>query len=211
MLHVEVGVNDSTFRPATGARITTPAAGLHRVVLHRGRDPRQVESRILQPVDLALETMAECVPSIEVLCALDSALHHGVISRRDLERLRGVRWLRLLGRADGRAESGTETIFRVRATEAGFHFGIQVAISVDVRVDFLFGDGLIVEVDGAQHHSGSEEFARDRDRDAWLTWIGFHVVHFSYDQVVNRWTEIEAILTRLHRDGAHRRGTRWST
>jgi very-short-patch-repair endonuclease len=51
------------------------------------------------------------------------------------------------------------------------------------RIDFLIGDKLVIEVDGAGFHSSPESFERDRDRDAKLGIRGYRVLRFSYRQL----------------------------
>ena len=85
---------------------------------------------------------------------------------------------------------------------AGYRFRTQVVIPGG-RVDFLFGDRLVVEVDGSEFHSGHDAFVADRERDAWHTAIGYGVVRFTYGQVVHRWEEVESVLRLLHARGEH--------
>ena len=114
---------------------------------------------------------------------------------------------RILRLCDGSAESGVETIFRLRASESGFRFRTQVRLTGS-RVDFLFGDRLIVEVDGSEHHAGHDAFVSDRERDAWHAASGYYVVRLTYDQVVHRWHEVESLLRILHARGEHRSRSR---
>lgn len=76
-------------------------------------------------------------------------------------------------------------------------------------MDFLFGDRLIVEVDGSEFHSGHAAFVSDRERDAWHTAIGFKVVRLTYEQVVHRWEEVESLLRMLHARRAHLHASRF--
>jgi very-short-patch-repair endonuclease len=144
--------------------------------------------------------MATCLPALEVLCSVDSALNRELVTLPQLRRLPGERWHRILDQADERAESGTETIFRFRARAAGYRPRTQVPVP-GARIDFLLGERLVVEVDGSEFHSGREEFLRDRERDAWLAALGFYVVRLTYAQVVHRWHEVESLLRILHARG----------
>jgi very-short-patch-repair endonuclease len=175
----------------------------------RGRNPgvtvhwagtSQLHPRRGQPLDEALALMATCLPALEVLCSVDSALNRELVTLPQLRRLPGERWHRILDQADERAESGTETIFRFRARAAGYRPRTQVPVP-GARIDFLLGERLVVEVDGSEFHSGREEFLRDRERDAWLAALGFYVVRLTYAQVVHRWHEVESLLRILHARG----------
>jgi very-short-patch-repair endonuclease len=58
-------------------------------------------------------------------------------------------------------------------------------------------------VDGAEHHAGTDAFRRDRERDAWHAALGYRPMRFTYDQVVNRWAEVESVLRLLLQRGEH--------
>ncbi len=74
------------------------------------------------------------------------------------------------------------------------------------RVDFLIGNGLIIEADGAEFHTSRTAFEEDRRRDALLTAQGYRVLRFSYTQIVSRWTEVEAAIRAAIDRGDHLRG-----
>ena len=59
------------------------------------------------------------------------------------------------------------------------------------RVDFVFGDRLVIEVDGREFHASPDQFESDRRRDAVLSALGYRVLRFSYRQVMDRWDEVE--------------------
>jgi very-short-patch-repair endonuclease len=174
----------------------------HGVVVHWA-GTSQLQPREGQHLDQALALMASCLPALEVLCSVDSALNRKLVGMAQLRRLPGERWHRILDRADEHAESGVETIFRIRARAAGFQLRSQVPVP-GARIDFLFGERLVVETDGSEFHSGHDEFVRDRERDAWLAALGYYVVRLTYAQVVHRWHEVESLLRILHARGEHR-------
>ena len=201
-LHIEVGAHDSRFRSQEDPNMASPVRTRDDVVLHWPREPRG-RGRLGQPLADALVEMAGCLDPLAAICAIDSALHQRKVTPEQLRvRARGAARA-LLERCDARAESGTETVFRLRARAAGFAFRIQVELPA-ARADFLFGDRLIVEVDGSEHHAGRDAFVRDRERDAWLAALGYRTVRFTYDQVVRRWHEVESVLRLLLARGEHR-------
>jgi len=76
----------------------------------------------------------------------------------------------------------------------------QVKIAPVGRVDFVFGDRLVVEIDGYEYHSSRDDFESDRRRDAMLSALGYRVLRFSHRQVMDRWTEVEtAVLAAISR------------
>jgi very-short-patch-repair endonuclease len=97
-----------------------------------------------------------------------------------------------LGRADGVCESGIETIFWLRMRQPAPRR--QILIRGVGRVDFLFGDRLVVEVDGAEFHADEEHFEADRHRDARLSARGYRVLRFSYRQVIYDWPAVDAAV-----------------
>lgn len=100
------------------------------------------------------------------------------------------------------AESGLETLVRLRLRALGLRVRTQVSI-LNWRVDLLVGDWLVIEVDGFGFHRDREEFVRDRRKDRAITDLGFHVRRFSYDDVMFNWTKCEAEILRLVRAKIH--------
>jgi very-short-patch-repair endonuclease len=65
-------------------------------------------------------------------------------------------------------------------------------------VDFLWSDQrLVVETDGYRYHRGRTAFEDDRNRDLELRRLGYDVVRLSYRQVMDRPTEVAAVLRPL--------------
>lgn len=109
-----------------------------------------------------------------------------------------------LATCDGVCESGTEAL-------VWWHFRGTLPITRQAelqgvgRVDFLIGDALIVEVDGAEYHTDPDRFEADRRRDAEASRLGYRVLRFSYRQVVERWAEVEAAVVAAVLRGDHHR------
>lgn len=60
-----------------------------------------------------------------------------------------------------------------------------------VRVDFLFErEGVILEGDGYEHHSGVDEFEAERERNNLLTAAGFFVLHWTWRALQERPMEL---------------------
>lgn len=141
------------------------------------------------------------------LATVDSALHLGMISPRRLRCMldrmpERVSWI--ADAADGRADSGLESIVRLWLTDEGLLPLVHPTI-IGLEVDLLVGSSLVIEVDGEEFHAGPEAFETDRRRDAALGAVGCIPVRFSYSQVMFDWTACEARL-RTHLDrGDHLR------
>ena len=108
--------------------------------------------------------------------------------------------------ADRKSESGGESQLRFHLLSMGVEVRQQVRFRGVGRVDFLIGNGLIIEADGAEFHTSRTAFEEDRRRDALLTAQGYRVLRFSYTQIVSRWTEVEAAIRAAIDRGDHLRG-----
>jgi hypothetical protein len=101
--------------------------------------------------------------------------------------------------ADPRAESGLETLTRIRLSEWVRDIQPQFAIpglaqgGGTGRVDLLLNGWLAIELDGDLWHDPK----RDRARDAELVRRGFRSHRFGFDQVVLDWPGTEATIAEL--------------
>lgn len=71
-------------------------------------------------------------------------------------------------------------------------------------VDFLIGDRLVVQVDGHAYHSSAADRGRDAAHDAELRLRGYHVLRFTYSQVLHDWPAVERSIARAVAAGLHR-------
>lgn len=101
------------------------------------------------------------------------------------------------------AESGLETMVRVRLRSCGVAVRTQVVVRRS-RVDLLVGQRLVIECDGGEHDASWQAQGADRARDRELIAAGSLVVRPAYDQIVHDWPAAERDLLALVRRGAHR-------
>lgn len=154
----------------------------------------------------ALLQIRGCLGEDAFFATLESALHQRVLSEQERAELRermteSARWLVDLARAD--AESGLESLLRLRLHRLGLKLHTQVEIAGVGRVDFVVGDRLIVEVDGRKGHDDEPDRHKDRVRDAVAAAHGFDTIRFDYDLVMHDWATVEgAILAKVGR-GLH--------
>lgn len=147
------------------------------------------------------------LPHDEGIALADSALHGRIIDRGDLEVLLSTvpATHRLhVTDFDHRAESGIESLVRRRLHRLGIACRIQVQVEGVGRVDLVIGDRLVIEVDGAEHHSGVQTFASDRRRDLELAARGYRVLRLSYRQVMVDWEFAADVIQSLLHHGEHR-------
>lgn len=154
----------------------------------------------------ALLQVRRCQGEDAFFAALESALHNGVLSGIGRAALRrriteSARWLVDFARRD--ADSGLESLLRLRLHRLGISLRSQVDIPGVGRVDFVLGDRLILEVDGRLNHEEAPRRHRDLVRDAVAAAHGFDTLRFDYLLVVHDWPLVEAaILAKLGR-GLH--------
>jgi very-short-patch-repair endonuclease len=111
-----------------------------------------------------------------------------------------------------RARSATEAFLYRRLeslpeTAGKFRLNVELPLAFDERgrmeVDLLCAEAAVaIELDGAQHFGGPEDYRRDRRKDALLQENGYFVLRFLAEDVGKRLDEVlDAILRTL----AHRR------
>lgn len=157
-------------------------------------------------VETAFRCLLRCAPAEDLVVVADSLLHLRLATRHELDvwsasAPRRVR--RALAKVD-RAESGLETIVRLRLRARGVAVRAQVQVGRH-RVDLLVGDRLVIECDGEEHHAGWVAQSADRERDRELVLAGYVVVRLTYRQIVHDWTMVERDLLSYVRGDRHRR------
>jgi very-short-patch-repair endonuclease len=160
---------------------------------------------MVEPAAQAFAQFADCGDPLGIVVAADSALHNGVLSRAEITTILDTsrRRRRVLQRIDGSAESGLETIARVRLRASGVMLRTQVPIGRH-RVDILVGDRLVIELDGQRWHDTASSFESDRHRDVELATSGYLVLRFTARRVMSDWAGVERQILTLIRRGDHR-------
>ncbi|MDQ0642400.1 type IV toxin-antitoxin system AbiEi family antitoxin domain-containing protein [Microbacterium murale] len=171
-------------------------------------DDGTVEVGILPPVHNVLLQMAICADEDTFFAAFESALRHHKISPGGITWLwsrlpRRRRWLIDFARSD--ADSGLESLFRLRMHRLGVTMRCQVSIRTVGEVDFVIGDRLIIEVDGRANHEREKERAKDLARDAAAATLGYETLRFTYAMIVHHWKSAEAAILAKIADRAHLR------
>lgn len=180
------------------ARIAVPS----QVVVHWARPimPRPPDATVDGLVN-ALVLIAQCQPFESALVIWESAMNKGLV---DAPRLRCLDLpapaREILARARPFADSGLESIFISRLRWMGLRMLPQAWI-LDRRVDLLIGERLVVQIDGATH-TGAQR-TRDIAHDAQLLLRGYHPLRFSYEQVMERWHDVQAVIMEAVAQGKH--------
>jgi very-short-patch-repair endonuclease len=121
---------------------------------------------------------------------------------RALARVHGGRFGRVVALTSSQADSGIESITRVRLGWAGIATREQVKIDGH-PVDLLVGDRLIIQLDGKQHVRDEAQHARDRMQDRRLKRMGYTVLRYSYADVLFRWNEVLEEIGRVMAQRLH--------
>lgn len=172
---------------------------------HGGPEP---EETAIDDIPTALRHAVRCLEDEGVVVVCDSLLHLGLMTKvgiaTALQRAPG-RVHNLLDRCD-RAESGTETMVRLRLRSRGIEVTAQVWIDGVGRADLLVGRRLILEIDGRMYHDGAHRFEADRQRDRNAVERGYVVIRLTYRQVLYDWPAAEAAIMEVVRRRDH---VRW--
>lgn len=162
----------------------------------------------LPPVANVLLQIAACTDEETFFAALESALRWSLISPAGLAWLWhhlpvGMRELMALARSD--ADSGLESLVRLRLHRLGIRVRTQVMIAGVGEVDIQIGDCLLIECDGRENHERERQRHKDLWRDAAAAARGYQTLRFDYSMIVHHWPHVEAAILAVVRSGAHLR------
>lgn len=152
----------------------------------------------------ALLVVAAVASEEQFVACVDSAIHEGELSRAGLPLLAALLPERMrfaITLVNGYAESGIETLARLRLTPFAKTLELQVAIpgigrfGGEGRIDLLIDGWLVIELDGDEFHDPKA----DRERNALLVRLGYRIHRFGYDQVMFGWAGAEATVLELLR------------
>lgn len=162
------------------------------------RQPHALEDHL----ENALDLVAHCLPLEDAVAVWDSAAQHGLISRQRWERLplRG-RAREVLAAMSPFADSGLETYVRLRTRWMNVRCVPQAWIAGH-RVDFLFGERLVLQIDGGTHVGPQR--TRDNEHDALLRLLGYTVIRVGYTQMMHDWPAVQLLLMEAIAQGLHR-------
>lgn len=187
--------------PRPGAKVRPTSAVVH---YHAPLTPRP-RFALADSIENTLKLVAHCQPFEDAVATWDSALNTRLVDRATLQRLPlSAAARRVLAATDPFADSGLESYVRLRLRWLRISIVPQAWV-VGHRVDFLLGDRLVVQIDGA-HHIG-EQRTQDIAHDAELRLRGFTVIRVSYTQVMDSWPETQARIMHAIAQGLHLRAT----
>ncbi len=158
---------------------------------------------------LALACAAKCMRAEDWIAVVDSVLNTKKMTVEDirnaLDGLIDYEAIRLLERCDPDAESGTESIVRVRLRAHNFKVTVQPRIPGVGRYDLGVGR-LLIECDSKTHHMSERDYERDRWRDRKVMLAGYLPLRLTYSTVFYDWEDAMADIVALTRKSRHRYG-----
>ncbi len=171
-------------------------------------DAGAVELGRLPPVANVLLQIAHCAGEEVFFAALESALRQNLLPPGRVNWLRRrlppeLKWLIAFARSD--ADSGLESLVRLRLHKLGITVRTQVLIDDVGEADILIGDRLIIETDGRDNHDGRSFRHKDLRRDAAAAQRGYETLRFDYALIVHDWPRVEAAILAKISAGAHLR------
>ncbi|MGW9168002.1 type IV toxin-antitoxin system AbiEi family antitoxin domain-containing protein [Agromyces sp. NPDC055658] len=171
----------------------------------------------------ALAQVLGCRGGETFFAALESAMRKGLIDRAGVGRLRArvpAKHRRLVDFARWDADSGLESLLRLRLRRHRIELRSQVLIDGVGRVDFVLGDRLILEADGKSNHvdgfadalqgraapapATASKRHKDLVRDAAAAERGYVTLRFDYAQIIHDWPRVEAAVLACVARGLHR-------
>lgn len=183
--------------PPHAGRVSADEAVVHWAQPILPRNPDDCEDSL----ENALALIAGCRPFEEALIIWESALNKQLIDRASISRLPLPPAARtVLDAARPFADSGLETMVPYRLRWMNLPIVPQVWI-LDRPVDLLIGERLVLQIDGG-HHVGAQRTS-DIEHDARLKLRGYHVIRVGYDQVVNQWPRVQALIMEAVAQGLH--------
>lgn len=144
---------------------------------------------LIAPWPTVFARIALCQPLEDAIVAIDAGLADGVVRKEDIVGQLGRRHLkqvmRVLRLTSHLSQSVTESLVRVALTMAGLKVVPQVKIENVGYVDLLVEDRIAIELDGFAYHGDRRQFRTDRNRDRELQLMGYTVLRYAYEDVIN--------------------------
>ena len=160
------------------------------VCIHREQFVSDEERRThVASIGTVLERVLVCMPLKVSLPMLDAARNRCLYDVSTLtipptgSRLPHLR--EALSLSSDRARSILETVARLQLIDMGLTPQVGVWIEGVGEVDMIILDFIVIEVDGWAFHSSKEQREKDLKRDRELLRLGFVVLRFTYDNVMN--------------------------
>src|SRR6185312_12581640 len=161
-------------RPYRGLHVSAPrtVAKPRFGKVHRTRE----SYGIVVPIDVCLRQVLTCLPPLEALVVVESAVVQGHVTVDEVRRLSRGRGSKradeVIAAIDPASMSAPETLARQVLRSSGYKVVCQRRIAGVGRIDLEVEDSLLLEIDGKGYHSDEASFIEDRRRWNELTLLG---------------------------------------
>ncbi len=137
------------------------------------------------------------------IAACDSVLESSLAHRADIVSVLGPRGRTVLDQCDENAQSGTESLVRVRLRALNFAVIVQPRIPGVGKVDLRVGK-LLIECDSKSHHTSLANYRNDRRRDRVALEHGWLTMRLTYDDVLYDWDGVLGSIRAITLPERHR-------
>lgn len=145
----------------------------------------------------ALRQAVLCLDDEHAIAAIDSALRKNVVHARDLEPLFAQlprRLHPLKNELDAAADSGPESIVRVRMRRAGFVVEPQIPIPGSSQLDLLINGVVGLDIDSRAWHRGQQQVSWDYGKTLQAFAFGLPILRILPHHIFENWSStVEAI------------------
>ncbi len=194
-------------------------SGVERPGLHLRMEPHQHARRVagafvhwsgtfqsaepleVAPVDAVLQSI-RCLNPDDALACVESALHTGFLTEEQLDLVMlhaPARLVPILLNLDRGAESGYETLVRLKLIRADFQVRTQAYVPEAGRIDILIEECVGLEIDGERWH-GPERFIHDRTKDRNAELQGVRMLRVARPHIFEDWARTLATIQRMVSD-----------
>ncbi|ROQ36673.1 uncharacterized protein DUF559 [Frondihabitans sp. PhB188] len=168
------------------------------VVVHWNDDPRDVAWAWRVSPERCLRQVLRWADLETATATVESALTTGLVEQETVYRIASGLTPsagRAIERCRPGAQSGLETIVRLRLERLGYVVERQASLSRVGHVDLrLLGTRVAVEVDGFAFHGSRAQFGEDRRRDAEAAAQGIVTLRFTAEHVRDQWPWVERMV-----------------
>ena len=152
-----------------------------------------------------------CLDEENAIAAMESAIHEGFLSEREVRRLGRLAPRRLqdgIRRLVVNSGSGNETIVRLRLQRYGYDVVAQGNVPGMGHEDLVVEDCVGLEVDSQRWHDGNDQYTIDRDRDRHVAGFGRPVLRLRPAYIHESWQQTLAVIERTVADARRERSRR---
>ncbi len=173
----------------------------------QGHGPPLPLARAVDDLAVALGCACRCLSEEHWIALCDSVLHYTPLTIDDIRAGMGrvtVGVERTLAKCDSRAQSGPESLTRIRLRALGFEVVSQPSIGGYEHADLRVGS-LLIECDSRQFHTSADAKRNDCRRDRMTLKKGMMTMRIMCEEITNDWESVLADIRAITDRDRHRR------